>query len=225
MEYGDNKSLDYMLQRSGLPKAKWKDIPLKCEKVDLEAFEDLQYIKDNIQEQFFTYHYSDDNKYRFIDDNNLLICGDSLGCGKTTWSIKIFKQFLEEQIPRFEGVDAKSLDKTFNIGIFVPTTKFLVDMKQFGSNKQAQELYERLQTAEMVVWDDLAAVNMSKYDYNILYALIDYRILSEKANIFTTNAISEEALGKETGERLAQRIWRTSTIIELKGEGKRGRIL
>ena len=86
-------------------------------------------------------------------------------------------------------------------------------------------MYERLQNAEMVVWDDIAAVQMSKYDYNILYALIDYRVLSEKANIFTTNAVTEEELSKETGERLAQRIWRTSTVIELKGKSMRGTIL
>lgn len=216
---------EYLLSRSGLPKAKWKDTALRCMPEDEEAFEDLAYIKDNLQEQFFTYHYSDKDNTKFVDDNNLIICGDSLGCGKTSWAIKIFKQYLKEQGWRFVGEDSNSLDKRFNIGIFIPTTKFLVDVKQFGNNRQAQELYERLQTAELVVWDDIAAVTMSKYDYNILYALLDYRILSELPNIFTTNAVSEEELAKETGERLAQRIWATSTIIELKGKGLRGTIV
>lgn len=216
-------SYEYLLMRSGLPPAKWKDIKLRCFPEDEEAFEDLSYVCNNIEEQFFTYHYDDEEN--FIDDNNLLICGKNMGCGKTSWALKIFRQFLQEQSNRVIGHDVESLDERFNIGIFVPTTKFLVDMKQFGNNKQAQDLYDRLQTAELVVWDDIAAVQMSKYDYNILYALIDYRILSEKANIFTTNAVTEGELGKDTGERLAQRIWRSSTVVELKGKSLRGTII
>ena len=210
----------YLFSRSGLPEAKWKDIPLGCDDIDFDSFQTLDEIREDIDESFFTEHYNEDGFV--IEDNNLLICGKHTGCGKTSWSLKILKRYFENEAHRLNGVDANTLDKTFNVGLFIPVTKFLVDMKQFGNNDEARKLYNRLQTTELVVWDDLAAVHVSQYDYNVLYALIDYRIFSELPNIFTTNATSMEELGKEIGERLAERIWKTSIVVELKGTGVRG---
>jgi DNA replication protein DnaC len=97
-----------------------------------------------------------------------------------------------------------------------------VDIKQFSDNKDAAKIYQRAKTCELVVFDDIAAVNMSNYDYNIIYALAETRVLSHYPSIFTTNCTSEEELKKTLGPRLADRIWNTSTIVELKGKGFRG---
>ena len=63
---------------------------------------------------------------------------------------------------------------------------------------------------------------MSNYDYNILYAIIETRVLAHYPSIFTTNCVSEAEMSKVLGPRLADRIWNTSTVIELKGKGFRG---
>jgi DNA replication protein DnaC len=129
---------------------------------------------------------------------------------------------IENNANRLKGVDAELLDKMFNIGVFCKTVPFLVEMKQFGNNTNSLKLYKKLKNTELAVFDDISAVPMSNYDYNILYALVESRIWEGLPSIFTTNITSLSELQKEVGPRLAERIWKTSTIIELRGEGYRG---
>jgi DNA replication protein DnaC len=73
------------------------------------------------------------------------------------------------------------------------------------------------------VFDDVGAVPMSQYDYNVLYALIDSRVFAKLPSIYTTNATSKEEMSKIVGPRLADRIWNADTIIEFKSNGIRGK--
>ena len=50
---------------------------------------------------------------------------------------------------------------------------------------------------------------------------LDHRIFSDKANIFTSNAVTKEELEKNVGAKLASRIWNTSTLIEFNGRDRR----
>mgnify|MGYP007101919747 CR=1 FL=1 len=95
-------------------------------------------------------------------------------------------------------------------------------MKQFGGNEDAYKLYQRLEKTELAVFDDIAAVKMSSYDYNILYALVETRVFAHLPSIYTTNITDKDEMEKILGPRLADRIWENSLIIELKGQNYRG---
>ena len=92
-------------------------------------------------------------------------------------------------------------------------------LKDFDKNHDA--LKHILETADLVVWDDIAASKLSDYDVTQLLSIIDMRISEEKANIYTGNITSHEALVKAVGSRLASRIWNCSEIIEFQGRDRR----
>lgn len=199
-----------LLQLSTLPHYQWASDDLTPDDCDLDSFNRLNNIKNNI------------NKF-VIKAKHLLIMGEHLGCGKTSWSIKLLLAYLNEHVSDIESIDAELADEGYYIpGMFIQTVPFLVEMKQFGNNKDALERYNRICRADLVVFDDIAAVNMSQYDYTILYALVERRIFAGQSCIFTSNATTKEALSKELGPRLADRIWETSIKIELKGDSYRG---
>lgn len=202
--------MQYMWSRSNVPEAKWKEPKLQPDTVDVEAFDRLNHIKENVWSFLYQYHH------------HLIICGHNLGCGKTSWSLKLMNAYFDCCTEDFTGIDVDDLDNTVDKGLFIPTVSFLADLKQFGSNERSRKLYERAKKSELVIFDDVAAVPMSKYDYNILYAMIDTRMFAELPCIFTTNATSEVELAKELGPRIAARIWKPSTVIELKGKSYRG---
>ena len=74
---------------------------------------------------------------------------------------------------------------------------------------------------DVVVWDEIASTAISNYDYGNLLMFLDYRIATDKSNIFTSNAITQEELEKNIGSKLASRIWNTSTIIQFNGKDRR----
>jgi DNA replication protein DnaC len=198
-----------MLELADIPKYQWCESALYPEDCDIEAFNRLTHIRNNLDTFLHTFRH------------NLVICGKNLGCGKTEWALKLMLTYFENSNHKFRFIDVNEGYK-MNIGVFCQTVPFLVDIKQCGNNQKVMEKYERMKTAELVVFDDIAAVPMSKYDYNVIYALVERRLFSGLPCIYTTNATSEAELTKELGPRLAERIWKTSKVIELRGEGHRG---
>lgn len=208
--YRINGYEENILEHSLLPEYQWEESRLAPDDCDANSYERLAKIRDNLDD-FFS-----------IDKNNLVICGENLGCGKTSWAVKLMLTYIEQNAHRLAAYSKEEIEKYFNIALFISTVPFLVDIKQFSDNKEAQKIYQRAKTCELVIFDDIAAVNMSNYDYNILYAIIETRVLAHYPSIFTTNCVSEAEMSKVLGPRLADRIWNTSTVIELKGKGFRG---
>lgn len=199
-----------ILERSNLPEYQWIEAGLVPEDVDDGSYARLAKIRAQLSD------------FYCIQKNNVVICGKNLGCGKTSWAVKLLLTHIENNAPRLRGKEDWEIDSEFNVALFIPTVPFLVDIKQFNDNRQASEIYQKAKTAQLVVFDDVGAVNMSKYDYNVLYAIIEMRVLNHLPSIFTTNCVSEDELKEALGPRLADRIWNTSKIIELKGRGFRG---
>lgn len=199
-----------VLKRSNLQEYQWIEAELIPEDSDISSYDRLRHIREKLDD------------FYCIQKNNLVICGSNLGCGKTSWAVKMLLTHIENRAPKLRGHDSQEVDELFNIALFIPTIPFLVDIKQFNDNKQASAIYQRAKTAELVVFDDVGAVKMSNYDYNVLYAIIEMRVLGHLPSIFTTNCVSEDELKEALGPRLADRIWNTSKVIELKGRGFRG---
>ena len=189
----------YMLQHSNIPQSKWGVNSLTPEPCDIPAFEKLAGIRDNIKE----FVKSGQNLYLYSQ-----ICGN----GKTTWSIKLMLQYFNE-IWENNGFTAR--------GVFMPVSEFLYKCKSDISHptEEFNELKENIYNVDLVIWDDIACSKMSDYDYNMLLAFIDHRVVQEKSNIFNGNILPQK-LDEYLGKKLASRI-NGSVKIELKGGDNR----
>lgn len=186
---------------SGLPEAKQKPISLYLtddNSGDKQAYYRLADIRKNIVE--------------FVEQGkNLYICSNWTGNGKTSWAIKMLHTYFHHTaVGNYDNLK----------GMFVSTAELLLQLKDFN-NPLPKSYIDKLKNVDLVVWDDIALTNMSQYDYNQFYSIIDKRILSEKANIFTTNCTDVKKLSELVGAKVASRIYYTSEIIELKGKDMR----
>lgn len=189
--------MKHLMECSGIPKAKQRPIELYPDDIDYDSFVKLRDIKDNIVD--------------FVGSGeNLYICGGT-GNGKTSWAIKLLLRY-------FDQVWAGNGFRTRGVFVHVPT--ILLQLKDFN-NPLSAEYKQSLMSADVVVWDEIAGVGMSNYDYSQLLMYIDSRMLNEKSNIFTSNVCKHADLQFKMGSRIASRIWNGSTRIELKGRDKR----
>lgn len=205
-------SLKSLLTYARLPNVQKISKVLTPNACDLEAFTRLAEIGEDI--------YSRVNPVEDEDYKNLVICSSHCGNGKTAWAIKLLQKYFV-QIAGQSYLDAE--DKHIFHGCFVPTNQFIFDAKQFNTSfyPRFEETAKVADMSEFTIFDDIGAADYSKYDYTTLYVAIERRIFAHRFCVFTTNFTSEEDLSHAIGERLANRIWRTSEIIEFKGESTR----
>lgn len=189
--------MQYLMENSGLPKARQCPQPLNAPKCDAEAYRKLAKIKDNIVE--------------FVDQGkNLYITSATTGNGKTSWAIKLLLRYFD-QIWSGNG---------FNIrGLFIHVPTFLMKAKDFKTvDEEFEHIKKYVTKADLVVWDDIASTNMSGYDYSQLLVYMDNRFLGLKSNIFTGNIENRDALEQKFGTKLTSRVFGTGTeIITFKG--------
>lgn len=207
-DYEPNEYERHLLQRANLPEYRWIEEDLIPQTCDEEAYSRLARIRSEL------------SNFEQVEKNNILICGNHLGCGKTSWAYKLLLTHIENNWKKIYAEDFDITDKQFDIAFFLSAVPFLIEVKQFGSKKN-EELYNRAKSTDFLVLDDIAAVNMSNYDYNVLYAVIESRMIAHKPIVMTSNCTSYEEMNKIFGSRLAERIWANSKVIELKGEGMR----
>lgn len=208
------KNLDitekFILENSYLPKYQWIEDKLSAGKDD-RAFKRLSEIRKDLI-SFLT-----------SSINNLVICSENLGNGKTSWAIKLMLTYIELQRGKLDMVDERLITTdNYDFCVFCQSVPFLVEMKQFGNNKKSYEMYQRLCKTRLAIIDDLGAVPMSQYDYNIIYAIFEKRLFEGRPTIVTTNFANKASAEKELGPRLVDRIWSNSEIIEFKNRGFRG---
>ena len=106
--------------------------------------------------------------------------------------------------------------------MFVSVPRFLLALKDSISNKNeyADHILKHILTADIVIWDDIAAKVGSEFEINHLLSLIETRISSGKSNIFTSNLATKD-MKEALGERITSRICNMSIDIELFGKDKR----
>lgn len=189
--------MKYLMDNSGIPINKQMPQELIAG-IDLAQFSRLADIKADIED--------------FIESgNNLFICSKHTGNGKTSWALKLLLKYFDK-IWAGNGFRVR--------GLFVNVPTLLLQLKNF-SNPLSEEYKRNLMDVDVVVWDEIASTTISNYDYGNLLMFLDHRIFSDKANIFTSNAISKDELEKNVGAKLASRIWNTSEVIEFKGKDRR----
>lgn len=193
--------MHYLMFTSNIPLKMQLQHKLIPHKTDIKAFERLKDIKDNIKE--------------FVESGeNLYIYSPNTGNGKTTWSVKLMQTYFNK-IWCGNG---------FNIrGIFVNVPTFLTTFKNVISKPDPdfEEYKENILIADLVIWDDISAVQMSNYDHTNLLTYVDQRVFKKLSNIYTGN-LKEDNLRNALGERLFSRVWNDSEHILLNGPDRRG---
>lgn len=204
----------FILENSYLPKYQWIEDNL-TPGVDDAQFSRLKDIRTNLQE-FLTGNLNDKGF------NNLVLCSNSLGNGKTSWAIKLMLTYVEMQEGKLNHVDEKLVTMdNYDFCVFCQSVPFLVETKQFNT-KDNYKMFNRLCKTNLAIIDDLGAVPMSQYDYTIIYAILETRLFKGLPTIITTNFADKKYAEKELGPRLVDRIWNNSEIIEFKNRGFRG---
>lgn len=188
------------MDNSGIPKAKQKPIDLYPNDIDYDEFVRLSQIKQHID--------------TFVKDGkNLYITSATTGNGKTSWAIKLLLKY-------FDKVWAGNGFKVRGYFVHVPT--LLLNLKDFDNpNTDIHRIKKILLETDVVIWDDIASTEISKYDYSQLLMLIDNRTFENKSNIYTGNINSLDKLRKVLGDKLSSRIWSLSEVIEFKGKDRR----
>ena len=192
--------MSYLMDNSGIPKAKQKPIDLYPNDIDYDEFVRLSQIKQHID--------------TFVKDGkNLYITSATTGNGKTSWAIKLLLKY-------FDKVWAGNGFKVRGYFVHVPT--LLLNLKDFDNpNTDIHRIKKILLETDVVIWDDIASTEISKYDYSQLLMLIDNRTFENKSNIYTGNINSLDKLRKVLGDKLSSRIWSLSEVIEFKGKDRR----
>ena len=167
---------------------------------DLEAFKKLAEIDKNIVD--------------FVEKGkNLYLHSSQCGNGKTSWSIRFIQSYLNKIWPK-SSLTCRAL--------FISVPRFLLAIKDNISEKSDYISYikENILTADIVVFDDIAAKVGSDFEIQHLLNYIDNRISLGKTNIYTSN-LSRKEMFNAVGERLTSRITNYSDEIELFGADKR----
>ena len=195
--------IDYLFNEALLPITQRKKIPLRVDAdgTDLDVFKQLKIVEQNID--------------KFIETgSNLFIYSPICGNGKTRWAIRLIQAHIE-------NIWYKSDLKCRALFISIP--RYLLAIKNNISNNDeyAQHIQKNIFDADIVVFDDIATKGITQFEAENLFSIIDTRINMGKSNVFTSNIIPAQ-LNDLLGPRLTSRIVNLSTVIQFRGQDKRG---
>lgn len=184
----------WLLDNSNLPKEHKEDIKLIPAPQDLEVFEYLDYIRNNIVE--------------FVSNGNNLVISGYPGSGKTSWSTKLLRRYIME----------KSIANGFTErALFINFIWFISEMRHNISeqSKSFKDLRSLCHTIDLLILDDIGATSIkSDYIHDELYSIINDRLDNGLSTIYTTN-LNQEQLINNLGSRLAGRIVGKSEIVKI----------
>jgi DNA replication protein DnaC len=166
---------DTYIKNARIPKRYLNDTPLTPSKADEQTFIELNEIKKNIKD--------------FVDKGeNLLICSNQAGNGKTSWAIKLLKAYIDEVQNYGFTYDTPAL--FINVNSFLNEKKLGINDPEISS--RINKIEKAILTSPLVVFDDIADKSLSEFDLNLLYYWLDYRTANMKTCIYTTNELPEQ---------------------------------
>jgi DNA replication protein DnaC len=195
---------DLYLKNSQIPVRYYNDISLVPCNEDLETFKELNDIRNNIKS--------------FVDEGkNLLIYSNNVGNGKTTWSIKLLKAYID-------SVQNISFNNRCP-ALFININKFLNEKKLAFNDKDLQqkvtETEKNILSAKLVIFDDIGVKALSDYDKMNVYYWIDERTNNMKSCIYTTNLSLRRLEGYFDDARIYNRVEGYSIVKEIKDGSNR----
>lgn len=127
--------------------------------------------------------------------NNWFFIGGQIGSGKTHLCIKILNKILSNN---FVSLQVLKFSKAFK------------DLKSFSNKPEQIQLLEKYQKVDILYIDDLFNRVPTSSDINLLLDIIDYRYISNKTTIFSSQKHFEElsaCIDDENLEALFSRIF------------------
>lgn len=199
--------LDILYNNALLSMNQRKHIALRIDSdgVDREVFSTLKSIEKNI--------------VNFIDEGkNLYLYSSICGNGKTAWACRLLQAYLENIWIKC------SLDTP---ALFIHIPSFFIaskdSIKNQIQNPYVEHIRSNIDSAKLVIWDEVAVKALTQYEHETLLSMINSRLNKHLSNIYTSN-LSGEVLLNNIGDRLYSRVVNHSTILELRGRDKRGLI-
>lgn len=199
----------YQFRDSDIPEdLMFSDIQLKPEQgndKDKAAFIQLRKIKDNIDE--------------FVEKGlNLFIGGRITGTGKTSWGIKLLKQYI------------------YNNPDFINPTVVYVSVPEFISylsrvrydksyTKELSDYINKLKNCDLLLFDDIGFKPFDDYTQEVMYNITNFRANSKSysSTIYTSNKMGEDLLRIVGGDLLYSRIYTNCRFkVSLEGHDRRG---
>ena len=199
----------YQFRDSDIPEdLMFSDIQLKPEQgndKDKAAFIQLRKIKDNIDE--------------FVEKGlNLFIGGRVTGTGKTSWGIKLLKQYI------------------YNNPDFINPTVVYVSVPEFISylsrvrydksyTKELNDYINKLKNCDLLLFDDIGFKPFDDYIQEVMYNITNFRANSKSysSTIYTSNKMGEDLLKILRGDLLYSRIYTNCRFkVSLEGHDRRG---
>lgn len=167
------------------------------------------------KEQFATLKQFQDYIVEFVSQGrNLYLYSDNCGNGKTSWALRLAQTYLNK-IWYSTATDCRVL--------FISVPKFFIKLKESLSqpNDYINHIKRHVVDCDLVIWDDIGTKVGTEFEVENLLSIINNRIDNGKSNIYTSN-INPEDLQRCLGDRLYSRVVNMSTLIQLKGQDKRG---
>ncbi|MGM9834607.1 MAG: ATP-binding protein [Bacilli bacterium] len=199
----------YQFRDSDIPDdLMFSDIQLKPEPgndKDKAAFIQLRKIKDNIDE--------------FVEKGlNLFIGGRVTGTGKTSWGIKLLKQYI------------------YNNPDFINPTVVYVSVPEFISylsrvrydkfyTKELNDYINKLKNCDLLLFDDIGFKPFDDYIQEVMYNITNFRANSKSysSTIYTSNKMGDDLLRIVGGDLLYSRIYTNCRFkVSLEGHDRRG---
>ena len=195
--------LDLLFEKSLLSEKYKKDLQLRLDedRKDLESFQYLKSVQNFIE--------------KFVESgDNLYIHSPVCGNGKTSWAVKLLKEYLFRVWYKSDLVCR---------ALFIHVPRYLLALKDNISEKSDYVKYvkDNIFTADLVVFDEVATGAFTKFEGENILSIINTRVESGKSNIYTSNLSNSELLDK-LGDRLYSRIVNCSQDVTLVGQDKRG---
>lgn len=189
-----------LLESSKIPKAWYKPKQLVPEEQDIDTFYKLNDFKKDIESNI-------------ENGKNLYLYSSNVGNGKSSWAIKIMLAYFDK-IWSGNGLKTR--------GVFLSVPQFITEIRDNITLQEEEilrdkEIYKEI---DLLILDDIGAVKKTDYIMEQLFNIIDYRVISGKTTLYTSN-ISPNNLAEATGKRLASRILANAEILEIKGGDNR----
>ena len=178
--------MNYLINNCGMKNADRFLKPISPAKIDVDAYLQLQEIKDNI--------------VQFVEESrNLYIISHNLQTGKTTWSLKIMYKFFDE-IWAGNGFVQR--------GYFIHVPEFVNKTKsfQYKDSDEFKKLDRAIKEVDLVVWDDISSLELNSNEQSFINMYIDKRMLEGKSNIFNGMYLDKEMGPKCLGMKLYSRL-------------------
>ena len=186
----------YLFETSNIPHDMKAKKILYPSDIDIPSFETMKSIQLDIE--------------HFVGEGRILyLWSKQPGVAKTTMACKLLKTYLAVVC-----IGNGFRDRAY----FAYVPSLLLLAKEFKDENRSTTL-EALNTLDLVVLDDIGAVQNSNYDLTILSNIIDTRYRNGKSTIYTSN-LSPSNLKDVIGTRLADRVC-SDIVLELKGRSRR----